>query len=117
MSASDWIQIVLLAAILGAVGQGIRFAIGSAGPGNGDVTVTSASTALVTSLLVGAVAGVSAAAVENLHAAHVTQHTIVALIVAGYAGTDVIDQFIARTGVANGRVLPQDPPRGRVDAG
>ena len=105
MSASSWIQVILLAAILGVVGQMIRFGLGAAGPNTASVTARSFLVTFGTAVIVGAVAGVISSVATNLDPNNISSKAVLALIAAGYAGTDALDQFIAHTGISNGRKI------------
>ena len=106
MSASSWILVIVLAAMLGAVGQLIRFGLGATAPNTRAVTPKSFLVTFGTALVVGAVAGVVSGVVTNLDPNNISSQSVIALIAAGYAGTDALDQFIARKGFANGRPVP-----------
>ncbi len=96
--------IILIGAILGAVGQGIRVIVGVKKVNDNAVkTNTAVSDAmdyrqmafsLVIAFAVGGVAGVLAAVTtDNIQ---FTKSTIIAFITAGYAGTDFIEGFIKK---------------------
>ena len=109
MAASDYLEIIVLAAILGGVGQGVRFLLGSAGPQSGKVTGKSVSTTLGASLLIGAIVGVAAAVWQDVDPDKLSKEFVLSLIGAGYLGTDALDQFVSRVGISNGRELPKVP--------
>lgn len=96
--------IILIGAILGAVGQGIRVIVGIKKVNDNAVqTNTSVKDAidykqmafsLVIAFAIGAIAGVLAAITsDNIQ---FTKATIIAFITAGYAGTDFIEGFIKK---------------------
>jgi hypothetical protein len=108
VDASVWMQLIGLGAVLGALGQGIRAIVGlkkvqdaasTAGKSASDVIDPGR---LLTSLLIGAIAG-SLAAISlvgtDLNATNqliISTAQITALIGAGYAGADFIEGFMNR---------------------
>jgi hypothetical protein len=101
-STYEWLQILSLGALAGAIGQGGRTAIGikklnDAATGDisvGDLIVISR---MVVSFLIGTVAGALASYTMIIDIAHVSSQQIFALVAAGYAGTDVIEGLINRS--------------------
>jgi hypothetical protein len=102
MSVTDWLELILLAGLAGAVGQCARIIIGikkvndmasATNQSMGDIIQLSR---LVISLLIGFVAGVLAVLVmsPNIHA--ITASTIMAFAAAGYTGADFIEGIMSR---------------------
>lgn len=121
-SPAEWLQIILLAMILGIVGQLLRAVVGlskaSAKLASGDPSAGFRSAELLVSLLismaVGAVAGVLAAVSAGKWEGG---EMITAFIAAGYAGTDFIEGWMKRSGT--GTTTPGGgganvPPAGAV---
>ncbi|MBS1772249.1 MAG: hypothetical protein JST82_05270 [Bacteroidetes bacterium] len=97
---------VLLGAILGAVGQGIRVIVGlkkvgdeadKQGISNNQLIQTQQLVlSIFIAFAIGAIAGVLAA-VNNMDATVFDKSTVIAFITAGYAGTDFIEGFMKKT--------------------
>ncbi|MGH6871962.1 MAG: hypothetical protein ACREHE_10705 [Rhizomicrobium sp.] len=103
MSVNDWLQLILLAGLAGAVGQCARIIIGikkvndQAAATNQPLSDLVDLSRLVISLLIGFVAGVLAVLVMpnvNIHA--MTAATILAFAAAGYTGADFIEGIMSR---------------------
>ncbi len=103
MSNVDWILQILLGAMLGLIGQGIRVVSGlkklhdSAEQQNRPFGDMFDLATLAVSLLIGAIAG--ALAIIGVSGAGPTQldrSTVIMLITSGYAGTDFIEAFMSR---------------------
>jgi hypothetical protein len=105
--------IILIGAILGAVGQGIRVIVGVKKVNDTAVKTNTAVTdvldyrqmafSLVIAFAIGGVAGVLAAVTsDNIQ---FTKATIIAFITVGYAGTDFIEGFIKKYPTVQGGVL------------
>lgn len=105
--ATVWMQLIGLGCLLGALGQGVRAIVGlkKMSDGASDSGKSAASTIdggrLLTSLLIGAIAG-ALAAIGLVGVAGNSEHVIVsasqisALLGAGYAGADFIEGFMNR---------------------
>jgi hypothetical protein len=105
MTLTDWLELILLAGLAGAVGQCARIIVGikkvndQASATNqpmGDIIQLSR---LVISLLIGFVAGVLAVLVMGPTAdmiAHIEAKTILAFAAAGYTGADFIEGIMSR---------------------
>lgn len=117
LSALQWIQVFVLGAFAGAVGQLVRSIAGvarqnrqaseAATTGHAPPPGYQVST-LVTSLIIGAVAGIIAAAVLNQSLfpagdSGIPLQTILGIVAAGYTGADFIE------GIA-GKYFPQGSP-------
>lgn len=105
-SAATWMQLIALGCLLGALGQGIRAIVGLKKI-NDAVSNTAQSVSdviepsrLVTSLLIGAIAGALAAiglvGAGDKNLAMITAAQVTALLGAGYAGADFIEGFMSR---------------------
>jgi hypothetical protein len=111
------IQGLGLGAILGATGQGIRVIVGlkkaaeSAQATGSTLRRDFNGPRLLVSLLVGAIAGVVAALPFISQAEAITYQTLVALLGAGYAGTDFIEAFMRRAvpDSSDSSLSPQTP--------
>lgn len=124
LPAIEWLQIVGLGALLGAIGQGARTVVGlkkvndAASEANGSVRDMIETSRLLVSLAIGAIAGALAAisTVENV--AGIGTQQIVALIGAGYAGADFVEGFMARArpgdGNTSGAAVPASATDGTV---
>lgn len=121
MSALDWIHLLLLGGLLGALGQGVRAVAGlkkvhdrAARDGRPFAQLFEASTLLV-SLLIGFIAGALAimGMTSGLERTTIGRDLAITLVAAGYAGTDFIEAFIkkhlpAARGLAEGPAA--EPP-------
>lgn len=104
MEHSDWIMLILLGGLLGALGQAVRSAMGTykAVSRQNAVNKQDASISgqrLIYTILGGACAGALAAISLDLvtsgaSTGQLTPEAIGAIIAAGYAGTDFIEGFI-----------------------
>jgi hypothetical protein len=114
LDATTWMQLIGLGAIMGALGQGIRAIVGlkkvndavsSSTASMGDVIDPSR---LVTSLVIGAIAGALAGVslINDIHA--VSSAQIFALLGAGYSGADFIEGFMSRVTPAPGAPAGQE---------
>jgi hypothetical protein len=104
MSALDWIHLLLLGGLLGALGQGVRAVAGlkkvndrAARDGKPFAQLFEASTLLL-SLLIGFIAGALAilGMTSGLEGTTIGRDLAITLIGAGYAGTDFIEAFIKK---------------------
>ena len=102
LDATTWMQLLGLGAMLGALGQAIRSIVGLKKV-NDAVSASTATVSdvidpsrLVTSLVIGAIAGslASISLIDNIHA--VASAQIAALLGAGYSGADFIEGFMSR---------------------
>jgi hypothetical protein len=103
-SASAWVDLIGLASLVGAGGQGVRVIIGlkklndaaSAQPGvtTSDLIVPSQ---LIISLVIGAIAGAIAAATSMIPGAQISAQQLAAIAAAGYAGADFVEGFMTRS--------------------
>jgi hypothetical protein len=116
---SEWLDIVLLAMILGIVGQLLRAVVGlskenakvAAGEAGAGFRSAELLFSLLISLAVGAVAGVLAA----LSAAEWKGGEMIsAFIAAGYAGTDFIEGWMKKGSSGSSTVPPAGVPTGAV---
>jgi hypothetical protein len=107
LSTLDWLQIIGLGGLLGAVGQGARTVVGlkklhdEASEANASVGDMISASRLLVSLALGFIAGALAAItiVDNAIGANgprLSGQQIAGLIAAGYAGADFIEGFMAR---------------------
>lgn len=104
MGVTDWIQVLLLGGMLGALGQGVRAVIGlkkvndqAALEGRQMADLIEANT-LIISLLIGFIAGALAIVgiVDTSAPMAPDKELIITLLGAGYAGTDFIEGFIKK---------------------
>lgn len=102
LDATTWMQLIGLGAMLGALGQAIRSIVGlkklNDAVSNSPATVADViqPSRLVTSLVIGAIAGAlaSVSLIDNIDA--IASAQIAALLGAGYAGADFIEGFMSR---------------------
>jgi hypothetical protein len=101
-TAAEWLQLLMLGGLVGAVGQGARVVVGlkkvwdeasAAGQSCHEYVVTSR---LVLSLALGSIAGALAAALVGVDLSQVSLPQILALAAAGYAGADFIEGAMSR---------------------
>ena len=120
MIQPDWLQLILLGGIMGAMGQGARVVIGlkklndevgaqaSAALATGDTPPKTSDSIdvsrLLVSLLIGFIAGALAALTLNLPVSGADTKPLFAFMAAGYAGTDFIE------GIMSG-YMPSTPPK------
>ncbi|HEX3675047.1 MAG TPA: hypothetical protein VHU87_12300 [Rhizomicrobium sp.] len=117
MSVTDWLELILLAGLAGAVGQCARIIVGikkvndMASATNQPIGDLFQLSRLVISLLIGFVAGVLAVLVmsPNIHA--ITASTIMALAAAGYTGADFIEGIMSRYEPAPANAPQQPAPQ------
>ncbi|HEY2070174.1 MAG TPA: hypothetical protein VGG48_11520 [Rhizomicrobium sp.] len=104
MSVTNWLQIILLAGLSGAVGQSARIIVGIKKV-NDQASATNQSmgglidfSRLFISLLIGFVAGVLAALVMSPTALiqNIQASTVLAFAAAGYTGSDFIEGIMSR---------------------
>lgn len=99
----QWIQIIALGGLLGALGQGARVVVGlkklsDATAATGGAAEQIEPSRMVTSLLIGFIAGALAAMMMGIDVdAKVSLQQVLGLAGAGYAGTDFIEGFLSRT--------------------
>ena len=100
MEPADWIFILILGGILGVCGQVMRVVIGLKKIYFGDKPMKEVfeGRTLGTSLLIGFVAGVLAiiGVTKGTDASTLSREIIIAIIGAGYSGTDFIEGLIKR---------------------
>ncbi len=108
-SVTVWLQIILVAGIAGAIGQGARAVVGlkklndvTGSPGATPSDVFNPSRLWV-SLLIGFIAGVLSALILHPVSADMNSQSIIAFAAAGYAGTDFIEGLM-------GQLLPGAAP-------
>lgn len=104
MDVTDWINLLLLGGMLGALGQGVRAVIGlkkvndqAALEGRQMKDLVDAST-LIISLVIGFIAGALAIVgiVDTAKPMVPDKELVITLLGAGYAGTDFIEGFIKK---------------------
>jgi hypothetical protein len=104
IAAIQWIEVIVLGGLAGALGQGARAIVGlkklgdeAAAEGRSSKELFEA-TRLFISLAIGFTAGALAAVltVENLATGRVTMEQILAFAAAGYAGADFIEGAMSR---------------------
>jgi hypothetical protein len=121
MSVTDWINVLLLGGMLGALGQGVRAVIGlkkvndqAALEGRKMKDMVEAST-LIISLLIGFIAGALAiiGIVDTSAPVAPDKELVLTLLGAGYAGTDLIEGFIKKylpAAAQDAKPRPQEEP-------
>jgi hypothetical protein len=102
-SASEWMQLVMIGGLFGALGQAIRVIPGlkkaadAAAANAKSVMDDFSGSRLLVSLLIGAVAGVLGAISLGVPLdKKIATSTIIALLGVGYSGADFIEAFMAR---------------------
>ena len=104
MNVNDWINLLLLGGMLGALGQGVRAVMGlkkvndqAALEGRQMKDMVDAST-LIISLVIGFIAGALAIVgiADTSKAMTPDKELVITLLGAGYAGTDFIEGFIKK---------------------
>jgi len=114
LDATTWMQLLGLGAMMGALGQAIRAIVGlkkvNDAVSNTNTTVSQAidPSRMVTSLVIGAIAGslASVSLITDIHA--IASAQIVALLGAGYSGADFIEGFMSRVNAAPGTPAGQE---------
>jgi hypothetical protein len=102
LSAVEWLQLLGLGGLAGALGQGARTIVGlkKLGDAASSANVSTASliavSRIVTSLAIGFVAGALAAVGILDSPASVSTEQIFGMVAAGYAGADFIEGIISR---------------------
>jgi hypothetical protein len=114
MSAIQWLQIVALGILLGAVGQGARTIVGIKKLNDyADETTPARAMVdgirLLISFGIGAVAGAFAAITIIKDLASVPPEQLFAIAAAGYAGADFIEGFISRISSSQEKALADTP--------
>jgi hypothetical protein len=121
MNVIDWIQLLLLGGMLGALGQGVRTVIGlkkvndqAALEGRKMKDMVEAST-LIISLFIGFIAGALAiiGIVDTSVPVVPDKELVLTLLGAGYAGTDFIEGFIKKylpAAAQDAKPRPQEEP-------
>jgi hypothetical protein len=95
MSTTDWLGLLTLAAICGVTGQLARFLI-ALPRGGSPLDRWAVVQCFAVAVSVGAIAGILAALSNTIDIHDVTHQNVVALVTAGYVGTDAIEQSLAR---------------------
>jgi F0F1-type ATP synthase membrane subunit c/vacuolar-type H+-ATPase subunit K len=103
-SAADWINLILLGGLLGAVGQGIRVVVGlkkvndQALQEKKEFSALFSPATLIVSLLVGFIAGVlGILSLPNVNVAKLDPNQVLLpLLGIGYAGADFIEGFVKK---------------------
>lgn len=112
--ATTWMQLLGLGAMMGALGQAIRSIVGlkklndAVSNSTASVSDVIEPSRLVTSLVIGAIAGslASVSLITDVHA--IASAQIVALLGAGYSGADFIEGFMSRVTPAPGTPAGQE---------
>jgi hypothetical protein len=116
-SIADWSAIVGFGLLFGAVGQGIRVAVGLkklndvavASDGSKTVVGMIDPTRLLTSLMIGAIAGALTACTTLQDLGSVTWAVVAGLMTAGYTGTDIIEAFVQHYMPGSETPAPESP--------
>lgn len=116
MAASEWLLVLMVGAVSGAVGQLVRTIAGLAGANRAATAGKAAEpfdpARLIVSMLVGATAGAVAALImsDKLIGPKVPVDVIMGLIASGYAGADFIEGVAGKFAQGGGGVTPPAPP-------
>jgi hypothetical protein len=109
VNALDWLPVLTLGALLGAVGQVIR-SIPGLNKLRGDPNGKFEPMQLMMSVIIGAAAGVIAMiTLELTSETTIAAQDIITVIAAGYTGADFIEAFITKR-MSSGPALPQQQP-------
>lgn len=130
-SAPDWINLILLGGLLGAVGQGIRVVVGlkklndQALQEKKEFSSLFSPSTLFISLLVGFIAGVlGVLSLPNVNVAKLDMNQVLLpLLGIGYAGADFIEGFVKKNTAAfasgssngGGGSQPTSPPSENIE--
>lgn len=104
MTAIDWVSLLALGMLCGALGQAIRVVAGlkklsdEAGGMDG-MRAALVPSQLAISILIGATAGALASLGLSVHPSKVDELIITTLLGAGYAGADFIEAFMKKASV------------------
>jgi hypothetical protein len=102
MSAQDWIWLICLGGLAGALGQVARIVVGlkkaneDAAEAGAKLNEVFEASRLVISIVIGATAGALAAITVQPDLAKIGTETIVALAGAGYSGADFIEGIMSK---------------------
>jgi len=108
VNALDWLPVLVLGALLGAVGQVLRSIAGLKKLGD-DPNGKFEPMQLLMSVIIGAAAGVIAMiTLELTSETAIAAQDIITVIAAGYTGADFIEAFITKR-ISSGAALPQQP--------
>lgn len=116
-TAYDWLQLIALGGVVGALGQGVRMVVGfkklhdATSGSNLGISDLVAMDRLLVPIGIGFVAGALAAASTITDLAHISGQQILAIAAAGYAGADFIEGFMSRVAPAG------DVPAGQEGVG
>ncbi|MDX2169001.1 MAG: hypothetical protein SF182_18180 [Deltaproteobacteria bacterium] len=106
LTAVEWLQVLLLGGLVGALGQGARVVVGLKKLGDeaaakGGAAEPLQPSRMVTSLLIGFIAGALTSLTLGVKMnATVSLQQILGVASAGYAGADFIEGFMSRTPLA-----------------
>jgi hypothetical protein len=100
-TAMDWLSLVALGAVAGAVGQSARAIVGlkkanDSAPAGTTLGDNFDASRLLFSLLIGAVAGVLAGVGTVHDLDHISTELFLGLVAAGYGGADFIEGFMLK---------------------
>lgn len=114
MSTSQWLEVLLVGALAGAVGQLVRAIAGLAGAHRNQAGQSPEGldlSRLLVSTLVGATAGALAAlTMQDKFSATTPPEVILGLVAAGYAGADFIEGLAGKFGRPAGTAPPSPAP-------
>lgn len=102
MNAQDWLPVLVVGALMGAAGQGARVVVGikklndEASAKDASVRSLVVPSQLVTSLLIGAIAGILGIVSTGVDLNDLKLKDMMTLLFIGYAGTDFIEGIIRR---------------------
>lgn len=119
MTAVQWLELVALGGVAGALGQGFRMAVGlkklNDHAATSDQPEPFQPSRVATSLFVGFTAGALAAISTVADVDKVSLQQFVALAGAGYSGADVVEGLVSRGGLAIGsKATTPAKPNGAV---
>ena len=117
LTADQWLVIVIVGIIFGALGQGARVIVGfkkmyDYAPDDAPMATLVDGVRLLISLAIGGVAGALAAVTIVSDLAKVSVEQLFAIAAAGYAGSDFIEGFITRISGSAGKGKPAAAPAG-----
>ena len=113
MSANDWLVSLTLGMVAGAIGQLVRAIVGLSKKDDTGVVREFVASRLILSIVIGATAGALATVtgMVEVNTLRISGETILGLMAAGYAGTDVIEGFAGRwTGKSGANPASPNPP-------
>ncbi|MGH7788124.1 MAG: hypothetical protein ACRERC_14725 [Candidatus Binatia bacterium] len=117
LSPIEWLNVIVLGGLMGALGQGARVVVGIKKLAD-EATAKQETTGslieparILTSVFIGAIAGALAALLAGIDpAAKVSMQQVLGLAAAGYTGADFIEGFVSRNPLAAAPAEPKAAP-------